>query len=289
MKAMGFRSAQSVHFMVEAMRHAYLDRNTYLGDPAFVKNPLDRLLSKEYAAAIRAKIDPEKMTLSKEVRPGVEPHESTETTHYSVVDSVGNAVSVTYTVNSNYGASVVAPGTGFLLNDQMDAFTIKPGVPNQYGLVQDKANAIAPGKRPLSSMSPTLVTKDGKIFLVVGSPGGSRIITITLETILNIIDYGMAPQEALDAPRIHHQWLPDEVFYEPYGLSPDTIMMLSRMGYKLTEQTPWGAAELIEIGGIRAPGRVISESTSAATGKVRPGFIYGANDTRRPAGAAVGY
>jgi gamma-glutamyltranspeptidase/glutathione hydrolase len=290
-KALGFRSAQSVHVMVEAMRHAFLDRNTYMGDPAFVKNPLDRLLSKEYAAAIRVNIDPDKATPSKAVQPGIAPHESSETTHYSVVDSEGNAVAVTYTLNSSFGAAVIAPGTGFLLNNHMDNFTVKPGVPNQYGLIQGEMNAIEPGKKPLSSMSPTLVTKDGKIFLVVGSPGGPRIITITLETIMNIIDYGMAPQEAVDAPRIHHQWLPDEVFYEPYGLSPDTMKILRSMGYKLTEQTPWGAAELIEIGAIRAsaPGPSSSGNDAAVSGKVRPGFIYGANDNRRPAGAAVGY
>jgi len=288
---MGFRSAQSVHLMVEAMRHAFLDRNTYLGDPAFVKNPLDRLLSKDYATAIRAKIDPEKATPSKAVQPGIEPHEKTETTHYSVVDAEGNAVSVTYTINDSFGSTVVALGTGFLLNNEMDDFTVKPGVPNLFGLVQGKANAIAPGKRPLSSMSPTLVTKDGKTFLVVGSPGGSRIITITLETIMNLLDYGMAPQEAVDAPRIHHQWLPDEVFYEPYGLSPDTMKILEGMGYKLTEQAPWGAAELVEMGTIGASvqGSRSLGAGAGVSGKVRAGFIYGANDNRRPAGAAVGY
>jgi gamma-glutamyltranspeptidase/glutathione hydrolase len=291
MRAMGFRSAQSVHLMVEAMRHAFLDRNTYLGDPAFVKNPLDRLLSKDYATAIRAKIDPEKATPSKAVQPGIEPHEKTETTHYSVVDAEGNAVSVTYTINDSFGSTVVALGTGFLLNNEMDDFTVKPGVPNLFGLVQGKANAIAPGKRPLSSMSPTLVTKDGKTFLVVGSPGGSRIITITLETIMNLLDYGMAPQEAVDAPRIHHQWLPDEVFYEPYGLSPDTMKILEGMGYKLTEQAPWGAAELVEMGTIGASvqGSRSLGAGAGVSGKVRAGFIYGANDNRRPAGAAVGY
>ena len=291
MKALGFRSAQSVHLMVEAMRHAFLDRNTYLGDPAFVKNPLDRLLSKDYATAIRARIDPEKATPSKAVQPGIEPHEKTETTHYSVVDTEGNAVSVTYTINDSFGSTVVAPGTGFLLNNEMDDFTVKPGVPNLFGLVQGKANSIAPGKRPLSSMSPTLVTKDGKTFLVVGSPGGSRIITITLETILNVLDYGMAPQEAVDAPRIHHQWLPDEVFYEPYGLSPDTMKILEGMGYKLTEQAPWGAAELVEMGTIGASvqGSRSLGAGAGVSGKVRAGFIYGANDNRRPAGAAVGY
>jgi len=291
MASLGFRSAQSVHLMVEAMRHAYLDRNTYLGDPAFVKNPLDQLLSKAHAAAIRDQIDPEKASASKDLRVGEAPDEKAETTHYSIVDKEGNAVSVTFTINGGFGANVIAPGTGFFLNDEMDDFTVKPGVPNLYGLVQGKANSIAPGKRPLSSMSPTLVTKDGKVFLVLGSPGGSRIITITLETAMNVIDYGMAPQEAVDAPRIHHQWLPDEVFYETNGLSPDTIKILTGMGYKMTEQTPWGAAELIELGrAAPAPRGVGSSGNDAAlSGGVRPGSIYGANDARRPAGAAVGY
>jgi len=291
MKALGFHSAQSVHLMVEAMRHAYLDRNTFLGDPAFVKNPLERLLSKDYAAAIRARIDPAKATPSKEVQPGTAPHEKPETTHYSVVDQQGNAVSVTFTINGFFGANVIAPGTGFFLNDEMDDFTVKPGVPNLFGLVQGAANAIAPGKRPLSSMSPSLVTKDGKIFLVLGSPGGSRIITITLQAVMNIVDYGMEPQEAVDAPRIHHQWLPDEVFYEPFALSPDTLKLLGDMGYKLRQQTPWGAAELIQIGAAAGPAAAPASSgnDSARSGKVLPGFFYGANDDRRPAGAASGY
>jgi gamma-glutamyltranspeptidase/glutathione hydrolase len=277
--------------MVEAMRHAYMDRNTYLGDPAFVANPLDRLLAKEYAAAIRARIDPAKATPSADVRPGAEPHEKAETTHYSDVDQAGNAVSVTYTINGLFGATVIAPGTGFFLNDEMDDFTVKPGVPNLFGLVQGKANAIAPGKRPLSSMAPTLVLKDGRVFLVLGSPGGSRIITITLETAMNVIDYGMAPQEAVDAPRLHHQWLPDEVFTEPFGLSPDTVRLLQDMGYRVTEQTPWGAAELIAIGPPTAEARLPASSgnDSARGGGMRPSLLYGANDDRRPAGAAVGY
>ncbi|MFI4986325.1 MAG: gamma-glutamyltransferase [Alphaproteobacteria bacterium] len=292
MRGLGFRSARSVHLMVEAMRHAYLDRNSYLGDPAFVKNPLPRLLSKDYAAALRARIAPDMATPSKDVQPGSAPHEKAETTHYSIVDRDGNAVAVTYTINGFFGANVMAPGTGFFLNDEMDDFTVKAGVPNLFGLVQGKANAIEPGKRPLSSMAPTLVTKDGKIFLVVGSPGGSRIITITLETVMNVIDYGMTPQQAVDAPRIHHQWLPDEVFYEPYGLSPDTIGLLTGMGYKLTEQTPWGAAELIEMGSVAAAaaaGPASSGNDAALSGKLLPGLIYGANDDRRPAGEAVGY
>ncbi len=287
--ALGFRSAESVHLMVEAMRHAYLDRNTHLGDPDFVQNPVARLTSPAYAAAIRAKIGP-RATPSAELRPGTPPHEKPETTHYSVVDKAGNAAAVTYTINGGFGALVMAPGTGFLLNDEMDDFTVKPGVPNLFGLVQGEANAIAPGKRPLSSMAPTLVTRDGRIFLVLGSPGGARIITITLLTALNVIDHGMEPQEAVNAPRFHHQWLPDEVFVEPRGLSPDTEALLRGMGYKLTTQTPWGAAELIAIGPVRTTsGPASSGNDAAVSGKMRPGLIYGANDDRRPAGAAIGY
>jgi len=264
LKALGFRSPQSVHLLVEAMRHAYHDRNTYLGDPDFVQNPLERLLSKNYAAAIRGEIDAGKATPAAP-QPA---HEKAETTHYSVVDTEGNAVAVTYTINGGFGAAVIAPGTGFFLNNEMDDFTVKPGTPNLYGLVQGEANAIAPGKRPLSSMSPTLVEKDGRVFLVLGSPGGSRIITSVLETILDIVDYDMAPQQAVEARRFHHQGLPDEVFYERSGLTPETIAALSGMGYKLVEQRPWGAVELIEI---------------------TNGRLYGASDPRRPAGAAIGY
>ncbi|MCE9879965.1 MAG: gamma-glutamyltransferase [Hafnia paralvei] len=291
LKTSGFNSAQTIHTMTEAMRHAYMDRNTFLGDPAFVKNPTDKMLSKEYAVEIRKQIQPETATPSSKVQPGMEPHEKPETTHYSIVDHNGNAVSTTYTINGRFGSVVIAPGTGFFLNDEMDDFTVKVGEQNMYGLVQGATNAIAPGKRPLSSMTPTLVTKDGKVFMVVGSPGGSRIITITLQTVLNVIDHGMAPQEAVDAPRIHHQWLPDEVYFEQRGLSPDTQKLLQERGYKLVEQTPWGAAELIMVGLPGAAG-VSSESSgndSAVSGKVREGFIYGANDVRRPSGSAVGY
>ncbi|WP_442783722.1 gamma-glutamyltransferase [Collimonas fungivorans] len=291
MKALGFHSASAVHYMTEAMRHSYMDRNTFLGDPAFVKNPLERLLSKEYAASIREKIAADKATPSVEVQPGMAPHEKPETTHYSIVDKDGNAVSTTYTINGRFGAVVIAPGTGFFLNDEMDDFTVKAGVQNLFGLVQGATNSIAPGKRPLSSMAPTLVTKDGKTYMVLGSPGGSRIITITLETALNVIDYGMAPQEAVDAPRIHHQWLPDEVYYETRGLSPDTLKILDGMGYKMKEQTPWGAAELIMIGlpGAAGVAGASSGNDAGVSGAVRPGLYYGANDTRRPAGAAIGY
>ncbi|WP_413506811.1 gamma-glutamyltransferase [Serratia proteamaculans] len=291
LKNMGFNSAAAIHTMTEAMRHAYMDRNTYLGDPEFIKNPIDRLVSKSYAEEIRKKIVADKATPSENVQPGMEPHEKPETTHYSIVDHQGNAVSTTYTVNGRFGAVVIAPGTGFFLNDEMDDFTVKVGEKNLYGLVQGTANSIAPGKRPLSSMSPTLVTKDNKIFMVLGSPGGSRIITITLQTALNVIDHGMAPQEAVDAPRIHHQWLPDEVYYEQRGVSADTLKILSSMGYKMVEQTPWGAAELILVGlpGAAGVSPANSGNDSAVSGKVREGYLYGANDVRRPAGSAVGY
>ncbi|MGQ8706495.1 gamma-glutamyltransferase [Serratia sp. TSA_198.1] len=291
LKSMGFNSAAAIHTLTEAMRHAYMDRNTYLGDPEFIKNPIDRLVSKSYAEEIRKKIVADKATPSENVQPGMEPHEKPETTHYSIVDHDGNAVSTTYTVNGRFGAVVIAPGTGFFLNDEMDDFTVKVGEKNLYGLVQGTANSIAPGKRPLSSMSPTLVTKDNKIFMVLGSPGGSRIITITLQTALNVIDHGMAPQEAVDAPRIHHQWLPDEVYYEQRGVSADTLKLLSGMGYKMVEQTPWGAAELILVGlpGAAGVSPANSGNDSAVSGKVREGYLYGANDVRRPAGSAVGY
>jgi gamma-glutamyltranspeptidase/glutathione hydrolase len=207
------------------------------------------------------------------------------------MDKDGNAVSTTYTVNGRFGAVVIAPGTGFFLNDEMDDFTSKIGTRNMYGLVQGARNAIAPGKRPLSSMAPTIVTKDGKTFMVVGSPGGSRIITITLQAVLNVIDHGMAPQEAVDAPHFHHQWQPDLVNYEPRTFSPDTLKILAGMGYTMKEQGTWGATEMILMGLPGAMGVAPSSAgnDSGVSGKVLPGFIYGANDNRRPAGSAAGY
>ncbi len=290
LKAMGFNSADYIHTLTEAMRHSYMDRNTFLGDPAFVKNPTEKLTSKAYAEELRKEIILGKATPSAQVQPGTGPHEKPETTHYSVVDNKGNAVSTTYTINGRFGAVVIPPGTGFFLNDEMDDFTTKIGEKNMYGLVQGERNAIAPGKRPLSSMSPTIVTKDGKIFLVLGSPGGSRIISITLQTALNIIDHGMAPQEAVNAPRIHHQWLPDEVYYEQRGVSKDSLNLLDKMGYKMVEQTPWGAAELIMVGlpGAAGVSADSSGNDAAVSGKVREGYLYGANDVRRPAGEAAG-
>ena len=265
-------SAKSVHLMVEAMRRAYVDRNFSLGDPAFIKNPVDKLLSANHAAGIRAKIDPVKATPSQEIRTGAVLHENNETTHYSVVDKDGNAVSITYTINNNFGANVIAGDTGFFLNDEMDDFTSKVGAPNLFGLIQGKNNAIEPGKRPLSSMSPSIVTKDGKIFMVIGSPDGSRIITITLEAILNVIDHKMNIQQAINYPRIHHQWMPDVVYVEKGALSADVRKELATQGYKFQDDVPWGEAEGIVIG--------------SKNGKR---MLYGANDGRVEAGAAIGY
>ncbi|MQW89434.1 gamma-glutamyltransferase [Sinorhizobium saheli] len=278
---LGYGSAETVHAMIEAMRHAYVDRNTALGDPAFVENPVAKLVDKGYAEEIRDKIDPFKAGTSEALMPeGFA--ESKETTHYSIIDDEGNAVAVTYTLNGSFGAGVVAPGTGILLNNEMDDFTAKPGAPNLYGLVQGEANAIAPGKTPLSSMSPTIISKDGQPFMVIGSPGGARIITITLEAIVNVIDHGMDIQEAVDAPRIHHQWLPDKVFMEPYALSPDTRKLLSAMGHdvQVDENWPiWGQATGILIGGENLA------EIEAGTGA----RYNGAADSRIGAGAARGY
>ena len=278
LKELGFRSAQAVHYQIEAMRHAYLDRNSYLGDPDFVKNPLDRLLDKGYAAKIRAAIDPAKAGVSKDLKPGVAPHEGSNTTHYSIVDKLGNAVSVTYTLNDWFGAKVTAAKTGVLLNNEMDDFTAKIGVPNLYGLVQGEANKIEPGKRPLSSMSPTIVTKDGKPVMVVGTPGGSRIITAVTHTILNVIDYGMNVQEAVDAPRFHQQWLPDVTQVDTFGISPDTRKILEDMGHNLAAPQPANHLAAILVGAPSLEGK--------PRGKNR---FYGANDPRRNTGLALGY
>ncbi|MGD7247021.1 gamma-glutamyltransferase [Ralstonia pseudosolanacearum] len=278
LKDLGYHSAQGVHYQIEAMRHAYVDRNSYLGDPDFVKNPLDRLLDKNYAAKIRAVIDPKKAGVSKDIKPGVEPHEGSNTTHYSIADRYGNAVSVTYTLNDWFGAKVTAAKTGVILNDEMDDFTAKVGVPNLYGLVQGEANAIAPGKRPLSSMSPTIVTRDGKPAMVVGTPGGSRIITAVLQTMLNAIDYGMNVQEAVDMPRFHQQWLPDLTNVENYTLSPDTRQILEGMGHKFGPPQPANHLAAIIVGAPSLEGKPV--------GKNR---FYGANDPRRNTGLAAGY
>jgi gamma-glutamyltranspeptidase / glutathione hydrolase len=278
LKEWGFRSAQAVHVQIEAMRHAYLDRNSYLGDPDYVKNPLDRLLDKGYAEKVRAAIDPAKAGVSKEMKPGVPPHEGTNTTHFSIVDKDGNAASVTYTLNEWFGARVTAAGTGVLLNDEMDDFTSKPGVPNLYGLVQGEANSIAPGKTPLSSMSPTIVLKEGKPVMVVGTPGGSRIITAVLHTIINVIDYGMNIQEAVDAPRFHQQWLPETTNIEMFALSPDTKKLLEEKGHKFGHPQPANHISAILIGAPSLGGKPVANNR-----------FYGANDPRRNTGLALGY
>ncbi|MDI3273297.1 gamma-glutamyltransferase [Pseudomonas sp. MDT1-16] len=278
MKDLGYHSAQSMHYQIEAMRHAYVDRNSYLGDPDFVKNPIAHLLDKNYATKLRTAIDPQKAGVSRELKPGVAPHEGSNTTHYSIVDKWGNAVSVTYTLNDWFGAGVMASKTGVILNDEMDDFTSKIGVPNMYGLVQGEANVIAPGKAPLSSMSPTIVTKDGKVVMVVGTPGGSRIITATLLTMLNVIDYGMNIQEAVDAPRFHQQWLPEETNLETFTTSPDTVKMLESWGHKFAGPQDANHVAAILVGAPSLEGKPV--------GKNR---FYGANDPRRNTGLSLGY
>ncbi len=268
LKTYGFHTAKSTHYLVEAMRYAFYDRNNHLGDPDFVKNPVEQLISKDYADQIREKILDNQATPSSDLSGKPPLQESTETTHYSIVDSFGNAVSVTYTLNAMFGAKVIAGETGFFLNDEMDDFTAKPGVVNQFGLTQGEANAIAPGKRPLSSMTPTIILKGKKIIMVVGSRGGPRIITSTLEAILNTLVYGMTIQQAVNAPRFHHQWMPDTIYVEPNTFSASTKDALSEMGYQLTLSEPWGAVEAIYI--------------NPKTNK-----IEGANDNRQPQGAAV--
>src|SRR5579884_665106 len=259
---MGNRSAQSVHLITEAFRRAFYDRAEFMGDPDFSRVPVAQLIDKRYAAAWRETIDPAHASTSKELkRPAIfseleqyaKQHpdpialvDSPHTTHYSVVDSEGNAVAVTTTLNDWFGSRVTAEGLGFLLNDEMDDFASKPGVPNSDGLIQGMANSIGPGKRPLSSMTPTIVLKDDKPFLVLGSPGSSRIITTVANAIIGVVDYGVNIQEAVNAPRFHNQWLPDHLFVEksfPY----DTAKLLEQMGHKIKWQGYWSDAECIAI------------------------------------------
>ncbi|KGG83834.1 gamma-glutamyltranspeptidase [Comamonas thiooxydans] len=268
MNQWGADSAQSVHYMTEAMKLAYADRSEYLGDPDFVKIPLKGLISKSYASELAASIKPLQARPAKDIRPGrPQPYESDQTTHYSVVDKAGNAVAVTYTLNTNFGSGIVARGTGILLNNEMDDFSAKPGVANAYGLVGGDANAVQAGKRPLSSMTPTLVLKDGKPVLVTGSPGGARIITTVLQQVVNHIDFGMNPAEAAATPRFHHQWTPDELRVEK-GFSPDTLALLRQWGHKVTLKASMGRTQTIEI---------------------RDGLLRGASDPRNPDGKTMGY
>ena len=283
LKALKRGSSDSLHLMTEAMRYAYRDRNTYLGDPAFVDNPVVRLLSPLHMQSIRAHIQPHRATPSASLGDEAAADEHATTTHYSVVDRFGNAVAVTFTINDDFGAKVIAGDTGFFLNDEMDDFTAKPGSPNMFGLIQGKANEIAPGKRPLSSMTPTIVMKDGKPVLIVGTPGGSRIITTVLQIIVNVIDYGMDLQAAVDAPRIHHQWLPDTLAGEPQAISEPARKSLTAMGYDVVALEPWGTGNAAEVIGI-APA---DAALARALGFTQPGRLYGASDSRAPAGSAA--
>ena len=237
----GAGSASSFHWLAETMRRFYADRGQYLGDPDFVKNPLHGLLNREYIAKRRASIDPRKATPSSEIAqgdPGL--YESADTTHFSIVDAQGNAVAVTYTLNGGFGSGVTVPGLGVLLNNNMDNFASQPGGANAYGLIQGEANAIQPGKRPVSSMTPSIVSKDGKLLIVIGAPGGTRITSAVMQAFLNVVDFGMNIQDAIDAPRIHHQWMPDQIFAER-GVSPDTIAILRKFGHTVEANSTVGA------------------------------------------------
>jgi gamma-glutamyltranspeptidase/glutathione hydrolase len=265
----GAGSAEAYHYMAEVMRRFFADHNQYLGDPGFVKNPIAALLDPAYARSRAATIDPEHATASDQVNPGLPAgSEGNNTTHYNIVDEEGNAVAVTYTLNDGYGSGVTVPGAGFLLNDEMDDFTAKPGTPNMFGLIQGETNSIAPGKRPLSSMMPTIILKDGKPFMVLGAPGGPVIITAVLQVILNVIDFGMNVQDAVDFPRVHQQWKPDRLDVEK-GVSPDTIALLQRMGYA------------VEVGNPQVTARVEAIEIS-------DGWLQGGHDGRGP-GKAEGY
>lgn len=264
----GSNSAETIHYLAETMKLAYADRSEYLGDPDFVKIPVTGLTSKDYAKELIQAIDPDKARPAAEIKPGKpQPYESDQTTHYSVMDKAGNAVAVTYTLNLNFGSGIVAEGTGILLNNEMDDFSAKPGVANAFGLIGGDANAVEGKKRPLSSMTPTLVLKNDKPWLVTGSPGGARIITTVLQSILNTIDHGMNPAEAIVTPRVHHQWLPDELRVEE-GLSPDTLKLLVERGHKISEKAPMGRIQIIQA--------------------LDDGF-YGYSDPRNPDGKTQGF
>lgn len=268
MKTFGHNSARSIHWLVESMKLAYADRSRWLGDPEFVEVPVQGLISKAYAKGLHAAIDPQKARPSSSIQPSNPlPYEGRDTTHFSVMDKDGNVVSNTYTINFSFGSGIVAEGTGVLLNNEMDDFVAKPGTPNAYGLMGSTANAIEPGKRPLSSMTPTLVLHKGKPFLATGSPGGSHIITTTLQIIVNVIDHDMNLASATSAPRVHHQWMPDELRVER-GVSPDTLALLEQWGHTLTIEETMGGAQSILKG---------------------PQGFYGASDPRKPDSLAAGY
>jgi len=271
----GHNSARYLHKLAEAMRRAFADRSKYLGDPDFADVPTEALIDPVYNAAQAASIDIETASKSADIAPAAAmPYESPQTTHYSVIDKDGNAVSVTYTLNFSYGSGYTVDGAGFLLNNEMDDFSAKPGAPNGYGLIGGEANKIEAGKRPLSSMSPVIVLKDGKAVLVTGSPGGSTIITSVLQMVLNVIEWDMNLMQATAMPRIHHQWLPDVVAVEP-GLSRDTLAELERRGLNLVKNETGGYARTV-LGRINSVGD---------GGHVK----LGAADPRGPHSAAIGH
>ncbi len=269
--ALGQNSAAKFHLFHEVMRRAFCDRIEYLGDPAFVENPVERMLDRDYLAARMADFDPARATPGGAVQPGLGPRESAETTHYSVVDAAGNAVANTYTIRNAYGSAVTIPGAGLLMNNVMDDLAAKVGVPNQSGLMQGPANEIAPGKRPLSSMTPTIVFKDGKLKLVTGSPGGPTIINTVLQVVTNVIDFEMPVMHAVNAARVTHHWQPDTLTYERYGLSQDTVALLKKMGHTPVESSgSQGEAETIYI-------------------DPKTGLRWGAADPRLPDTKALGH
>ncbi len=284
----GFQSADATHVLIEALRRAYHDRNVRLGDPDFVKMDTARLISPDYAAQLRSGIARDKATPSLSLGGVTSGTEGQNTTHYSIVDAAGNAVSVTYTINDWFGAGVIAPGTGLLMNDEMDDFSAKPGATNMYGLVEGANNAIAPGKRPLSSMSPTIVSHDGQLAAVLGAPGGSRIPTAVLQVMVNLIDHGMTLTEAIEAPRIHQQWLPDETYYERYSLSAETRAVLAARGQKLVEHRHGTDIAAIVVGGPRIAGATPPPPDDQCIA-IAPARLFGAIDPRLPMGLAQGY
>jgi gamma-glutamyltranspeptidase/glutathione hydrolase len=269
LKANGFGSAQNLHYIAEAMRRAFAERAQHLGDPDFVKTmPVDRLISKDFAGQLRKTINPSQASKSSPTT-FTFTNESAETTHLSVVDAERNAVSLTYTLEAGYGSKIVVPGAGFLLNNEMGDFNAGPGLTNETGLIGTEPNLARPGKRMLSSMSPTIIAKDGKLFMVTGTPGGRTIINTVLMTILNVIDFGMNAQEAVDAGRIHHQWLPDRISFEEHGFSPDTIAILKKMGHTVQQGGGQGVAQVIVI-------------------NQQDGWLEGGLDRRAPDGGASG-
>ena len=266
----GAGSAAAIHYVAEVMRRFFADRSQYMGDPDFVKLPVAGLLDPPYVRKRRDSINPDHATPSAMVSPGKPAgSEGSETTHYNVVDEEGNAVAVTYTLNDGFGNGITVPGAGFLLNDEMDDFSSKPGAANMFGLVQGAANAIQPGKRPLSAMTPTILTRDGNFFMAVGAPGGPRIISAVLQVILNVVDFGMNVQDAVDSPRFHHQWQPDRLSVER-GFSPDTLALLRARGHEVDEMGVARVSSAVEA--------IVSDG----------GWLQGATDGRRP-GKAAGY